>query len=65
MVVLALQTTYVAALLMGWGTPGEQMTVAIAAYGAYAVNASQFVMKLRSARLQDPAAQVRTTAARA
>ena len=65
MVVLALQTTYVAALLMGWGTPGEQMTIAIAAYGAYAVNASQFVMKLRSARLQAPAAQVRTTAARA
>ena len=51
MVVLALQTTYVACLVMGWGSPGEQMTVAVAAYAAYAVNASQFLMKLRAARL--------------
>ena len=51
MVVLALQTTYVACLVMGWGSPGEQMTIAVAAYAAYAVNASQFVMKLRAARL--------------
>ena len=51
MLVLALQTTYVAALLMGWGSPGQQMTIAVAAYAAYAINASQFVMKLRAARL--------------
>ena len=50
--VLALQTAYVAALVLGWGTPAGQMTVAIAAYGAYAVNASQFLMKLRAARLE-------------
>ena len=52
MLVLALQTTYVVALLNGWGTPAEQMTIAIAAYVAYAVNASQFLLKLRAARLQ-------------
>ena len=51
MVVLALQTTYVASLIMGWGSPGQQMTIAVAAYAAYAVNASQFLMKLRAARL--------------
>ena len=51
MVVLALQTSYVAALFTGWGTPAQQMTIAIAAYAAYAINASQFLMKLRAARL--------------
>lgn len=51
MLVLALQTAYVAALFNGWGTPAQQMTIAIAAYGAYAINASQFLMKLRAARL--------------
>ena len=51
MVVLALQTAYVVALLRGWGSPAEQMAIAIAAYTAYAVNASQFLMKLRAARL--------------
>ena len=51
MVVLALQTAYVLALLNGWGTPAEQMTIAVAAYAAYAINASQFLMKLRAARL--------------
>ncbi len=51
LLVLALQTTYVAALVMGWGSPVEQMTIAVAAYAAYAVNASQFLMKLRAARL--------------
>ena len=54
MVVLALQTTYVAALVTGWGSPAQQMTIAIAAYAAYAINASQFLMKLRAAR-QDAA----------
>ena len=51
MLVLALQTTYVAALLAGWGSPAQQMTIAVAAYAAYAVNASQFLLKLRAARL--------------
>ena len=51
MVVIVLQTAYVVCLVKGWGAPAEQMTIAIAAYGAYAVNASQFLMKLRAARL--------------
>jgi len=52
MLVLALQTAYVAALLSGWGSPRDQIMIAVAAYGAYAVNATQFVLKLRAARLQ-------------
>ena len=51
MVVLALPTAYVVARLRGWGSPAQQMTIAIAAYTAYAVNASQFLLKLRAARL--------------
>ncbi len=51
MVVIGLQTLYVACLLMGWGTPAQQMMIAVAAYGTYAVNAAQFLLKLRAARL--------------
>ena len=52
MLVLALQTAYVVALMKGWGLPSQQMMIAVAAYAAYVVNASQFLMKLRAARLQ-------------
>ena len=65
MIVIALQTLYVAALVTGWGTPAGQMTIAIAAYGAYAINASQFLMKLRAARLEAAPARAGLTAARA
>ena len=52
MLVLALQTAYVVCLLRGWGSPAQQMLIAMAAYAAYAVNASQFLLKLRAARLE-------------
>ncbi len=52
MLVLALQTAYVGALLLGLGTPVQQMTIALAAYAAYAINATQFLLKLRAARLE-------------
>ncbi|PZO50766.1 MAG: 2-vinyl bacteriochlorophyllide hydratase [Alphaproteobacteria bacterium] len=52
MLVLALQTAYLAALLMGWGTAQQQMMIAIAAYAAYVINAAQFLLKLREARLE-------------
>jgi 3-vinyl bacteriochlorophyllide hydratase len=51
MLVLALHTAYLAALAFGWGSAEETMILALAAYAAYAVNAAQFVLKLRSARL--------------
>ena len=52
MLVLALQTLYVVALLKGWWTPEQQVYIAVAAYGTYVINAAQFLWKLRVARLE-------------
>lgn len=52
MLVLALHTAYLYALVIGWGSPAEQMVLALAAYVTYVVNAAQFVWKLRIARLE-------------
>jgi len=52
MLVLALHTAYLAALWGAWLTPQQQMLLALAAYAAYVVNATQFLLKLRAARLQ-------------
>jgi 3-vinyl bacteriochlorophyllide hydratase len=52
MLVLALHTAYLFALGLGWGDTHFQMWLALAAYAAYVINAAQFVMKLRAARLQ-------------
>jgi 3-vinyl bacteriochlorophyllide hydratase len=48
--VLGLHTAYLAALGFGLGTPQQQMWLALAAYAAYVINATQFVLKLRAAR---------------
>ncbi len=50
MLVLALHTASVALLLTHRGSPAAQFTIALAGYAAYAVNATQFVLKLRAAR---------------
>ncbi len=55
MLVLALHTAYLAALGGGWLGPRGQMLLALAAYAAYLVNATQFVLKLRAARRDEPA----------
>jgi len=52
MLVLALHTLYVWAWFTGWLTPREQMLLALAAYASYVINATQFLLKLRAARLQ-------------
>ena len=52
MFVLALHTLYLGALLFGLGTERGRMLLALAAYATYAINAAQFVLKLRAARLQ-------------
>jgi 3-vinyl bacteriochlorophyllide hydratase len=52
MLVLGLQTAYLLSLIFGWGDARQQMTIAIAAYGFYVVNAAQFLLKLRAARLE-------------
>ena len=58
--VIALHLGYVWTLAAGW-PHDQQMVVALAAYAAYAVNAAQFVLKLRRARLDEAgnAAEVR------
>jgi 3-vinyl bacteriochlorophyllide hydratase len=52
MFVLALHTFYIGALLFGSVHARYQMYVALLAYAAYVLNATQFVLKLRSARLE-------------
>ena len=54
MLVLTLHTAYVAALVSHALDARAQMAIALAAYAAYAINAGQFVLKLRAARLQGP-----------
>jgi 3-vinyl bacteriochlorophyllide hydratase len=52
MLVLALHTAYLIALFGGLLLVKEQMMLALAAYLAYVINATQFLLKLRAARLQ-------------
>ncbi len=52
MAVLALHTAYLVMLLAAIGTVEERMLVALAAYATYVINAGQFLLKLRAARLQ-------------
>jgi 3-vinyl bacteriochlorophyllide hydratase len=48
--VLGLHTAYLVALFAGFGTPRQQMLLALAAYASYFINATQFILKLRAAR---------------
>jgi 3-vinyl bacteriochlorophyllide hydratase len=52
MVVIALHSAYVIGLLTGWIETRQLMLLALAAYTSYALNAAQFLFKLRAARLQ-------------
>jgi 3-vinyl bacteriochlorophyllide hydratase len=52
MLVLALHSAYLLALFLGRLSDRELMFVALAAYASYVVNATQFLLKLRAARLQ-------------
>jgi 3-vinyl bacteriochlorophyllide hydratase len=52
MLVLALHSAYLVALFSGRVATTDLMLLALAAYVSYVVNATQFVMKLRMARLQ-------------
>lgn len=51
MLVLALHTAYLAALVLGLLGPTALMLLALLAYASYVVNAGQFLLKLRRARL--------------
>jgi len=52
MAVLALHTACLYALFTGSLGPRAQMGLALAAYAAYVINAAQFLLKLRAARLE-------------
>ena len=52
MLVLALHTAYLWCLSTGALGVEGQMWLALAAYATYVVNATQFILKLRAARLQ-------------
>jgi len=52
-VVIALHTAYLAALITGWLSERELLILALVAYGAYVINAAQFLLKLRAARLDN------------
>jgi len=53
--VIALHTLYIYGLFWAGMAPMTLMVIALAAYAAYAINAGQFVWKLRMARLQSEA----------
>ena len=52
MLVLALHTAWLLAWAGGWLTAQQRMGLALAAYAAYVINATQFLLKLRMARVQ-------------
>jgi len=52
MLVLALHTAYLAALAFDLLPVRELMLLALAAYATYVINAAQFLLKLRAARLE-------------
>lgn len=54
--VIALHTGYLVALWTGYLPPNGLMALALLAYASYVINAGQFILKLRMARL-DMAAQ--------
>ena len=64
MLVLALHTAYLAALAFGWLDARSLMILALAAYASYAINATQFVLKLRAARLQSSFSERRSSGPR-
>ena len=60
MLVLALHTAYLVALVNGLLTGHGLMYLALAAYATYVINAGQFILKLRAARLDMHARQVQS-----
>jgi 3-vinyl bacteriochlorophyllide hydratase len=52
MLVLALHSLYLVMLFAGIGSTEQRLLVALAGYGAYIINAGQFLWKLRMARLE-------------
>jgi 3-vinyl bacteriochlorophyllide hydratase len=62
MLVLALHTAYLVVLFGGLMDVRGQMLLALAAYATYIINATQFLLKLRAARLSAQRLSVDETA---
>jgi 3-vinyl bacteriochlorophyllide hydratase len=62
MLVLALHTAYLVALATGALDARSLMWLALAAYASYVINAAQFVLKLRAARLDEAGRRAAPTA---
>jgi 3-vinyl bacteriochlorophyllide hydratase len=62
-VVIAIHTLYLGGLVGGFLGPRALMYVALLAYAVYAVNAAQFLLKLRAARRDEAAARTPAAAA--
>ena len=60
MLVIGLHTAYLIALFTGWLGAREQLLLALAAFATYVVNAGQFLLKLRAARLDEKRASALT-----
>jgi 3-vinyl bacteriochlorophyllide hydratase len=60
MLVLALHTAYLVVLATGALDARGQMLLALAAYATYVINATQFILKLRTARLDHARQQAAT-----
>lgn len=56
MLVIALHTAYLVAVIGNYGSAADRMDLALAANVTYAINATQFILKLRAARLEAPKA---------
>ena len=63
--VLALHTAYLWVWWQGVWRPTDQLLLALAAYGSYAINAAQYIRKLRMARLQKTSPSLPTSGAQA
>ena len=63
--VMALHTAYVWAWWQGAWSANDLLWLALAAYGSYAINAFQYIRKLRMARLQKPTHSLPDTGAQA
>ena len=63
--VLALHTAYLWVWWQGLWSATDQLLLALAAYGSYAINAAQYIRKLRMARLQKPSPSLPTSGAQA
>ncbi len=57
MLVIALHSAWLFAWYFDYGSPTQQLLIALAAYAAYIINATQFLLKLRAARLDMAAAE--------